>query len=56
MIIRKKLPELEGTCHHLLVDGKEASVIEDIRIVLEFPDVFPEELSSLSPECKVDLP
>jgi hypothetical protein len=35
------MPELEGACHHLSVDGKEANLIEDIRIVLEFPDVFP---------------
>jgi hypothetical protein len=35
------MPKLEeGTCHYLSVDGKEANLIEDIRIVSEFPDVF----------------
>jgi hypothetical protein len=38
------IPELEeGASHYLSVDGKEANLIEDIRIVLEFPDVFPKE-------------
>jgi hypothetical protein len=36
------MPESEeGACRHLSVNGKEANLIEDIRIVLEFPDVFP---------------
>jgi hypothetical protein len=37
------LPKLEGACHHLSVDDKESNPIEAIRIVSEFPDVFPEE-------------
>jgi hypothetical protein len=50
------MPELEkGACHHLCVDGKEANLIEDIRIVSEFPDVFPEELPSMPPEHKVEF-
>jgi hypothetical protein len=50
------MPELEeGACHHLSVDGKEASLIEDIRIVSEFPDVFPEELPGMPPERKVEF-
>jgi hypothetical protein len=37
------MPELEeGACHYLSVDDKETNVIEDIRIVSEFLDVFPE--------------
>jgi hypothetical protein len=48
------LPELEeGACHYLSVDDKEDNLIEDIRIVLEFFDVFPEELSGMPPERKV---
>jgi hypothetical protein len=35
------LPELEGVCHYLSIDDKEANLIEKIRIVSEFPDVFP---------------
>jgi hypothetical protein len=50
------LPELEeGACHYLSVDDKEANLIGDIRIVLEFPDVFPEELPGMPPERKVEF-
>jgi hypothetical protein len=49
------LPELEGACHYLSVDDKEANLIEDIRIVSEFPDVFPEELPGMPPEKKVEF-
>jgi hypothetical protein len=50
------MPELEeGACHYLFVDGKEANLIEDIRTVSEFPDVFPEELPGLPPERKVEF-
>jgi hypothetical protein len=50
------MPDLEeGAYHHLSIDGKEANLMEDIRIVLEFPDVFPEELPSMPPECKVEF-
>jgi hypothetical protein len=49
------LPGLEGACHYLLVDDKEANLIKDIRIVSEFPDVFPEELAGMPPERKVEF-
>jgi hypothetical protein len=50
------LPELEeGACHHLSVDDKESNPIEAIRIVSEFPDVFPEELPGMPPERKVEF-
>jgi hypothetical protein len=50
------LPELEeGAYHYLSVDDKEANLIEDIRIVSEFPDVFPKELPGISPERKVEF-
>jgi hypothetical protein len=50
------MPELEkGACHHLSVDGKEGNLIEDIRIVLKFPDVFPKELPGMPPEHKVEF-
>jgi hypothetical protein len=50
------MPELEeGACHHLSVDGKEANLIEDIRIVSEFPDVLLEELPDMPPEHKVEF-
>jgi hypothetical protein len=43
----------EGACHHMFVDGKEANLLEAIRVVSEFPDVFPEELPGMPPERKV---
>jgi predicted aspartyl protease len=50
------MPELEeGACHHLSVDGKEANLIEDIRIVSKFPDVFPKELPGMPPKRKVEF-
>jgi hypothetical protein len=39
----------------LSVDGKEANLIEDIRIVSEFPNVFPKELPGMPPERKVEF-
>jgi hypothetical protein len=50
------MPGLEdGACHHLSVDGKEANLMEDIRIVLEFSDVFPKELPGMPPKRKVEF-
>jgi hypothetical protein len=39
----------------MFVDGKEANLLEAIRVVSEFPDVFPEDLPGMPPECKVDF-
>jgi hypothetical protein len=56
VVTKLYLPELEeGACHHLSVDDKEANPIENIRIVSEFPDVFPEELPGMPPERKVEF-
>jgi hypothetical protein len=56
VIIDLYIPELEERAYHYLsVDGKEANLIEDIRIVLEFPDMFPEELPCMPPERKVEF-
>jgi hypothetical protein len=37
------------------VNGKEANLLKAIRVVSEFPDVFPEELPSMPPERKVEF-
>jgi hypothetical protein len=56
VVIKLYLPELEeGACHHLSVDDTESNPIEAIRIVSEFPDVFPEELPGMPPERKVEF-
>jgi hypothetical protein len=40
-------------CHQISVDSKEANPLEVIRVVSNFPDVFPEELPGMPPERKV---
>jgi hypothetical protein len=56
VVIELFMPGLEeGACHHLSIDGKEANLLEDIRIVSEFPDVFLEELPGMAPEHKVEF-
>jgi hypothetical protein len=45
----------EGAYHHMSVDDKEANLLEAIRVVLEFPDMFLEELSGMPPERKVEF-
>jgi hypothetical protein len=56
VVTKLYLPELEeGACHHLSVDDKESNRIEAIRIVSEFPDVFPKELPGMPPERKVEF-
>jgi hypothetical protein len=49
------MPYLEGACHHMSIDGKEANLLEAIRVVSEFPNVFPEELPGMPPERKVEF-
>ena len=40
----------------LVLDSKQGHVkLENIQVVKEFPDMFPEELLSLPPEREVDL-
>jgi hypothetical protein len=55
VVTKLYLPELEGVCHHLPVDNKESNPIEAIRIWLEFPDVFLQELPGMPPERKVEF-
>jgi hypothetical protein len=42
-------------CHQISVDSKEANPLEVIRVVSNFPDVFPEELPGMPPERKVEF-
>jgi hypothetical protein len=49
------MPDLDGACHHMSVDGKEANLLEAIKVVSEFPDVFPEDLPGMPPERKVEF-
>jgi hypothetical protein len=44
-----------GSCYQMAVDSSEADPLEIIKIVSEFPDVFPEDLPGMLPERKVEF-
>jgi hypothetical protein len=49
-------PELKKeSCYQMAVDSSEADPIERIKIVSEFPDVFPKDLPGMPPERKVEF-
>jgi hypothetical protein len=56
VVTKLYLPELEGACHHLSVDDKESNPVEAIRIVSEFPDVFPRSYQVCQLKGKLNLP
>jgi hypothetical protein len=39
----------------MAIDSKEANPLETIKVVSEFLDVFPKDLSGMSPERKVEF-
>jgi hypothetical protein len=45
----------KGSCHQIFIDSKEANLLEVIRVVSKFLDVFPEELPGMPPERKVEF-
>jgi hypothetical protein len=45
----------KGGCHQMAIDSKEADSLEIIKVVSEFPDVFPKDLPSMPPERKVEF-
>jgi hypothetical protein len=45
----------EGAYHHMSVDGKDANLLEALKVVSEFPPMFLEELPGMSPERKVEF-
>jgi hypothetical protein len=55
IVIELIMPDLEGACHHMSVDGKEANPLEAISVVSEFPGVFLEELPGIAPESKIEF-
>jgi hypothetical protein len=40
----------KGGCHQMAIDSKEADSLETIKVVSEFPDVFPKDLPGMPPE------
>jgi hypothetical protein len=45
----------KGGCHQMTIYCKEADPLETIKVVSEFPDVFPKDLLGMPPERKVEL-
>jgi hypothetical protein len=45
----------EGSCHQVTARIKEIKPSEAIKVVSDFPDVFPEELPGMPPERKVEF-
>jgi hypothetical protein len=45
----------KGSCHQMAIDSKEPDSLKIIKVVSEFPDVFPEDLPGMPPERKVEF-
>jgi hypothetical protein len=45
----------KGDCYQMAIDSKEADSLKTIKVVSEFPDVFPKDLPGMPPEQKVDF-
>jgi hypothetical protein len=45
----------KGGCHHMAIDSKETDSLEIVKVVSEFPVVFPEDLPGMPPERKVEF-
>jgi hypothetical protein len=56
VVAELRMPKIvKGDCHQISVDSKETNPLEAIRVVSNFPDVFPEELPGMPPERKVEF-
>jgi hypothetical protein len=42
-------------CHQMTIVSKEADPLEAIKVVSEFPEVFPKDLQGMPPEWKVEF-
>jgi hypothetical protein len=40
----------KGSCYQMAIDSSEADPLEIIKVVSEFPDVFPKDLPGMPPE------
>ncbi|KAL8133843.1 hypothetical protein AgCh_009056 [Apium graveolens] len=45
----------EAYLAHVVDTKKETSILDEIAIVREFPDIFPEELPGLPPDCEIEF-
>jgi hypothetical protein len=45
----------KGSCYQMAIDSSEEDPLEIIKVVFEFPDVFPKDLPGMQPERKVEF-
>jgi hypothetical protein len=45
----------KGSCYQMAIDSSAVDPLEIIKVVSEFPDVFPKDLPSMLPEQKVEF-
>jgi hypothetical protein len=45
----------KGSCHQISINSEDVNLLEVIRVVLEFPDVFPKKLLGTPLERKVEF-
>jgi hypothetical protein len=45
----------KGSCHQITAHSEEVNPLEAIKVVSEFPDVFPEDLPDMPPERKIEF-
>jgi hypothetical protein len=45
----------KGSCYQMAIDSSEVDPLEIIKVVSEFPDVFPKDLPGMPPERKVEF-
>jgi hypothetical protein len=45
----------KGGYHQMAIDSSDADPLETIKVVSEFPDVFPKDLPGMPPERKVEF-
>jgi hypothetical protein len=45
----------KGSCYQMTIDSSEADPLKIIKVVYEFPDVFPKDLPGMPPERKVEF-
>jgi hypothetical protein len=45
----------KGSCYQMAIDSSEADPLEIIKVVSEFPDVFPKDLPGMPPKRKVEF-
>jgi hypothetical protein len=57
VVTKLVMPEpKKGSCYQMAIDSGEADPLEIIKVVSEFPDVFPKDLPGMHQSGKLSLP